>query len=123
MGVLRTRFQIRYLLLAIAISTVLVACNFNLSNTIIAAKPALEDCRIVKHEMGETCVPMNPQRIVALSPEHNLDPLAALDIKPVGYTSYVMKRDKRGGLFGASWNDVLGANMLALPISLPSKKF
>ncbi|NJK51663.1 MAG: iron-siderophore ABC transporter substrate-binding protein [Leptolyngbyaceae cyanobacterium SU_3_3] len=105
----------RYLLLAIAISTVLVACNFNLSNTIIAAKPALEHCRIVKHDMGETCVPINPQRIVALTPERSLDHLAALGIKPVAYTSYAMKRDKRGGLFGASWNDVLGAKYVGTP--------
>ena len=115
MAVLKTRFLMRYLLLAVAISTVLVACNFNRSNTIIAANPILEHCRIVKHDMGETCVPINPQRIVALNPERSLDHLAALGIKPVGYTSYAMKRDKRGGLFGASWNDVLGAKYLGTP--------
>ncbi|MDV2994681.1 MAG: putative siderophore-binding lipoprotein YfiY [Chroococcidiopsis sp. SAG 2025] len=114
MGILKSRFRISYLLLA-AIAAITFACSQNTPDTIISSKLSLENCRIVKHDMGETCVPMNPQRIVALSPEDNIDPLAALGIKPVGYTSYVMRRDKRGGLFGASWNDILGAKYVGTP--------
>lgn len=44
--------------------------------------PASE-CRVVKHAMGETCVPINPQRVIVLG---DLDNVLALGIKPVGAT-------------------------------------
>ncbi|MGF1567518.1 MAG: iron-siderophore ABC transporter substrate-binding protein [Nodosilinea sp.] len=45
------------------------------------------ECRMIQHEFGQTCVPFNPKRVVALDPFLNLDPLVALGIKPIGYTS------------------------------------
>ncbi len=41
------------------------------------------ECRIVKHMMGETCVPINPQRIVVLD-NISLEIALVLGFKPVG---------------------------------------
>ncbi|MBW4558805.1 MAG: iron-siderophore ABC transporter substrate-binding protein [Trichormus sp. ATA11-4-KO1] len=41
------------------------------------------DCRVIKHILGESCVPTNPQRVLALN---LLDNVLALGIKPVGTT-------------------------------------
>lgn len=43
------------------------ACS-KTSNT--STKPnfaSTENCRVIKHAMGETCVPLDPQRIVVLN--------------------------------------------------------
>jgi iron complex transport system substrate-binding protein len=109
MGILKTRFRMRHLLLTIAIAMIALACSQNTPDATIATQPSLENCRIFKHEMGETCVPVNPQRIVALSPEHHLDPLIALGIKPIGFASYDIADKEKSGLFGASLDAVAGA--------------
>ncbi|NJM87583.1 MAG: iron-siderophore ABC transporter substrate-binding protein [Hydrococcus sp. RU_2_2] len=75
--------------------------------TSIQQPGATTECRIIQHEFGETCVPLKPQRIVALNPDITLDPLIALGIKPVGYTSYNL-----GGkeiISSVSLDDVKGA--------------
>ncbi|MGG6270024.1 iron-siderophore ABC transporter substrate-binding protein [Leptolyngbya sp. AN10] len=46
------------------------------------------ECRVIQHRFGETCVPLNPQRIIALDSTTTLDPLIALGIKPIGFSSY-----------------------------------
>ncbi|MEO0768014.1 MAG: iron-siderophore ABC transporter substrate-binding protein [Cyanobacteria bacterium J06649_4] len=40
-----------------------------------------ESCRIISHSMGETCVPLQPQRVVTLT---HLDNALALGVKPIG---------------------------------------
>jgi iron complex transport system substrate-binding protein len=45
------------------------------------------ECRMVQHALGETCIPISPQRIVVLDEFSLLDNLSALGIKPVGYAS------------------------------------
>jgi len=42
------------------------------------------ECRIIQHSLGETCVPLKPQRIIALDIAAIVDPLLSLGIKPVG---------------------------------------
>jgi iron complex transport system substrate-binding protein len=42
-------------------------------------------CHLFKHEMGETCVPQNPQRIVVLA-HTTLANVLALGVKPMGIT-------------------------------------
>ncbi|MCU0537451.1 MAG: iron-siderophore ABC transporter substrate-binding protein [Hydrococcus sp. Prado102] len=66
------------------------------------------ECRIIQHEFGETCVPLQPQRIIALSPDIALDPIIALGIVPVGYTSYYNGTGKEV-LSSVSFDDVKGA--------------
>ncbi len=65
--------------LAILLIVWIVACQgkSNLNNE------SPSDCRIIQHAMGETCVPLNPQRVIALS---LVDNVIALGIKPIGAT-------------------------------------
>lgn len=42
------------------------------------------ECRVIRHRLGETCIPLKPQRIVALDIPAILDSLLTLDIKPLG---------------------------------------
>jgi len=69
---------LRSLLLAILALLLITACHrTSLTNP-------TPDCRIIQHAMGETCVPLHPQRIVTLS---LLDSAIALGVQPVGATS------------------------------------
>lgn len=62
------------------------------------------ECRVIQHRFGETCVPLNPQRIIALDPTVTLDPLIALGIKPIGFASY--NRGGKEGLLGVLPHEV-----------------
>ena len=44
------------------------------------------ECRIVQHKLGETCIPIKPQRIIALNSSAIPDSLLALGLKPIGIT-------------------------------------
>ncbi len=66
---------------AILVVIAIAACN---NNTPTKPNSVLtENCRVIQHAMGETCVPSNPQRIVVLD-YVMLEATLALDIKPVG---------------------------------------
>ncbi|MGF1539910.1 MAG: iron-siderophore ABC transporter substrate-binding protein, partial [Pleurocapsa sp.] len=68
-------------LLGILIVFAIAACN---SNTSTKPNAFLTDnCRVMLHAMGETCVPLDPQRIVVLD-SVMLEAAIALDKKPVG---------------------------------------
>lgn len=45
----------------------------------------LLECRKVKHELGESCIPRNPQRII-VTEQDSLESLVALDLKPIATT-------------------------------------
>jgi iron complex transport system substrate-binding protein len=67
----------------------LTACNnYTPPNLSFSPKPLAAECRMVKHTMGETCVPINPQRVVTLSLA-TLGNVLALGIKPIGTTNEV----------------------------------
>lgn len=51
------------------------------------------DCRIVEHALGETCIPNVPKRVVALNPPIIFDPLLSLGIKPVGIACFGNSND------------------------------
>ncbi|HBW29585.1 iron-siderophore ABC transporter substrate-binding protein [Nostoc sp. PCC 7120 = FACHB-418] len=63
------------------------------------------ECRIIKHKLGEICIPLNPQRIIVTDPE-NLEILLALGIKPiasaranaVGNKVNILDKDKVDGI-------------------------
>ncbi|WP_346016080.1 iron-siderophore ABC transporter substrate-binding protein [Nodularia sp. LEGE 04288] len=40
------------------------------------------ECKIIKHPLGESCIPFQPQRIIALD-ETSMEALLALDLKPI----------------------------------------
>ncbi|MDZ4870791.1 MAG: putative ABC transporter substrate-binding lipoprotein YhfQ [Chroococcidiopsis cubana SAG 39.79] len=111
------RRLICFLLLGLIAVTLIAACNTarntRVTNTRLTNIHVTNDqlqvgnCRVIGHEFGETCVPLKPQRIVALNPDTILDPLIALGIKPIGYTS-----DNVGGkeiIGSVSLDDVAGA--------------
>lgn len=70
---------IKFLLLTLLAIVWVTACSPNSSNTVSQDTPT----RIIEHTMGETAVPENPQRIVALEP-FALESLLAMGIQPVG---------------------------------------
>lgn len=43
------------------------------------------ECRSIKHDLGESCVPLNPQRIIVTDQE-SLEILVALGLKPIAAT-------------------------------------
>ncbi len=64
------------------------------------------ECQMVRHKLGEICVPIAPQRIVALDPRHLADPLLALGIEPVGTAIYVYQGEE--SLPGLTADDIEG---------------
>ena len=52
------------------------------------------ECRVMKHEFGEACVPLNPQRIIALD-ESMMEILLALDLKPIAAPEPPLAGSKR----------------------------
>jgi iron complex transport system substrate-binding protein len=73
------------LIIGICIAVTIIACDREASlqgNRPTAANS--ESCRLVQHQMGETEVCGQPQKIAALSP-HILDSMLALGVQPVAY--------------------------------------
>ncbi|MCC5601444.1 ABC transporter substrate-binding protein [Nostoc favosum] len=65
------------------------ACNPHTSQNIsFSPQQTAAECRMVKHTMGETCIPINPQRVVTLS-SCTLGNVLALGVKPIGTTNEV----------------------------------
>ncbi|MBD2435884.1 iron-siderophore ABC transporter substrate-binding protein [Nostoc sp. FACHB-110] len=48
-------------------------------------QPIKSECRYIKHELGETCIPLHPQRIVVTDID-SLESLVALGLKPIATT-------------------------------------
>ncbi|WP_257235802.1 hypothetical protein [Nostoc sp. 'Peltigera malacea cyanobiont' DB3992] len=74
------------LCILIAISFLLLAaCHSGFGQNIGESKSQLSipECRLFKHELGESCVPINPQRVV-VAEQITLEPLIALGLKPIG---------------------------------------
>ena len=65
---------------AILVVVAIAACNNNSSQPNAALT---ENCQVIQHATGETCVPLNPQRIVTIDPTM-LEAALALNQKPVG---------------------------------------
>jgi iron complex transport system substrate-binding protein len=81
----RLRRSIKPLLLvALSIILLVTACHQPTTQNFTAETATTSECRVIKHRRGEACVPLKPKRIVALDVPAILDPLLALDLKPVG---------------------------------------
>jgi len=61
-------------------AVVTIACQSSSSEI-----PVSENCRMIQHEAGETCVPDNPERLVTLFSATAADAIA-LGVQPVGAT-------------------------------------
>jgi iron complex transport system substrate-binding protein len=77
-----------FLLISLIFVLAVTAChksvNQKTDNSPILPTPS--ECRVVQHKLGETCTPLNPQRVVVLDPVRILDSLLSLGVKPVGTT-------------------------------------
>ncbi|MUL37729.1 iron-siderophore ABC transporter substrate-binding protein [Gloeocapsopsis dulcis] len=76
----RTCRRLRYGLLTILAIALIAACTSNAPVAVDA------DCYIVQHFAGETCVPRQPKRVVALD-SITLEYLLSLGIRPIGAVS------------------------------------
>lgn len=72
---------INLLLTAVLAFTAAAACGRNLDDRAASLSP-IETCRNVQHSMGETCIPLHPQRIVTISFSAFSDALA-LGVQPI----------------------------------------
>jgi iron complex transport system substrate-binding protein len=80
--------RLTYLLFLGVLTFVLVsALSSHVHNSITSSKQLAKGCRVVHHIMGETCIPLKPQRIVTLWISI-LGNTLALNVKPVGSTYY-----------------------------------
>ena len=59
------------------------ACNSNTFTSNKTDSTSTDNCRVIKHAMGETCVPVDPQRIVVLD-NMTMEDVIALGEKPLG---------------------------------------
>jgi iron complex transport system substrate-binding protein len=74
------------LFLSLLILGLIIACQNNPTEQSIpeTGSSSTENCRMVVHSMGETCVPSNPQRVAVLT---HLDNALVLGIKPIAATT------------------------------------
>jgi iron complex transport system substrate-binding protein len=80
----RWHFPKLFLLMILAFFLVTGCYSQLIKNTNIPrAKLAATECRVFQHQLGETCVPLNPQRVIALD-DTTLEVLLALGVKPIG---------------------------------------
>ncbi|GAX38401.1 iron-siderophore ABC transporter substrate-binding protein [Nodularia sp. NIES-3585] len=90
------------------------ACANNVSQNLTNSAELLpSQCRIVKHLMGETCVPNNPQRIIAAS-ESTLEAALILGLKPTATTNYAQQTDYLKARFETSASVGLDSRQLSL---------
>lgn len=78
--------SIRWGLLTCFCVGLIAACGSNPQTSVPSA--SLSSCRVIEHAMGETCVPANPQRVVALS-GFAVDTVFSLDMQPIGAVTNV----------------------------------
>jgi iron complex transport system substrate-binding protein len=74
-----------WLLLSILGFLLVTSCTHFFPYSPLPTRSRIENCRIVKHELGETCIPTNPQRIVTLHTSILAHALA-LGVRPIGST-------------------------------------
>lgn len=73
-----------FLLIAFSFS-IISACSTRSAQ--VTSSPVATDCRMVQHALGETCVPNQPQRLVALDVP-TLGNALALGVKPIASIVY-----------------------------------
>lgn len=87
----RVRYRKQGLIILMALTTWLTACNPNLSESAILSSPSSlppSASRTVEHALGETKIPTNPQRTIVLHDTFLLDPVLAIGVKPIGITTF-----------------------------------
>ncbi|MDH6056213.1 iron-siderophore ABC transporter substrate-binding protein [Umezakia ovalisporum] len=73
------------LVLIFLISVILVRACYDNHHQITNSnqtKLAISECKVITHPVGESCIPLQPKRIIALD-ETSMEALLALDLKPI----------------------------------------
>lgn len=93
------RRPIRFLILLLFIALLSIACQSDSVESLTAEESpsAATACSVIAHAMGETCVPIDPQRIVVLD-YVMLDHTIALNQKPVGSPLKYARPDLKAGI-------------------------
>ncbi|MGL5836031.1 MAG: ABC transporter substrate-binding protein [Waterburya sp.] len=82
------RLSIQLLVVAMMVGLTVVSCQSPVQDNYKNTTSKLEDCRTIEHQMGETEVCGQPQRIVVFGP-WLLESLLTLDVQPVGYAAHI----------------------------------
>ena len=81
---------LKHIVLAALIFIIAIACNgyvpANLSTT--SKTSTASATRLIKHDLGETAIPGDPQRVVTLTEAWLLAPAITLGVKPIATTTY-----------------------------------
>ncbi|WP_088241455.1 ABC transporter substrate-binding protein [Calothrix rhizosoleniae] len=112
---------VQFIGLSILTALVIAGCNtiskdqFDKNTT--TTPSSLANCRKVKHDVGETKVCGQPQKVVALS-AHTLDLLLSLGVQPVGYAAPITLY--RGDRYNNPAQQIpyLGTRVTSKPINL-----
>ncbi|KAM3100363.1 iron-siderophore ABC transporter substrate-binding protein [Phormidesmis sp. 146-35] len=75
--------RIKLFLVGTLIVVLIQSCGVLLSQPLQEAGSS--NCRMVQHELGKSCIPLDPQRIIAMD-QDSLEILVALGIKPIATT-------------------------------------
>lgn len=78
---------LKQLVLAGLMCLLAIACNRNLA-PIAREVPVPVAMRLIQHDLGETEIPVEPQRVVTLTDAWLLAPAVTLGIKPIATTTY-----------------------------------
>ncbi|KAM3091328.1 iron-siderophore ABC transporter substrate-binding protein [Phormidesmis sp. 146-35] len=75
--------MIKPLVIVILSFLLVTACNSPSiqRHTVLTQQIAASKCRVAEHELGKTCIPVKPRRIIVLNPSLILDPVVALGFK------------------------------------------
>jgi iron complex transport system substrate-binding protein len=82
------RRSIQFLVVAMMVGLAIVSCQSPAKDNYKNTTSKLEDCRTIEHQMGETEVCGQPQKIVVFGP-WLLESLLALDVQPIGYAAHI----------------------------------
>ena len=92
-SIIRLRRYLFWFILGICSVILIVACDRspNSSPDDLPTSVSSESCRLVSHEMGETEVCGQPQKVAALTP-HILDSMLALGVQPAAYAETINQK-------------------------------
>ncbi len=79
--------QLKLLVFSLITASIIIGCGVGMRNlppTSESSENITSEMRVIKHAMGETKVPLHPQRIVVIG---GLDNILALGIKPIAATT------------------------------------
>ena len=124
---LRLRRIIGWLVLSFPTAGLIVGCGLLASSDLGAssttvgssAQPSTSDCRMIKHDVGETEVCGHPQKVAVLN-AYILDLLLSLNVQPAGYANTLSPH--RGEVFDLPTQQIpyLGDRLTTQPVNLGS---